>query len=387
MGKIKVGIIGVGGMGSGHAAIIRQLPNAELVAVCDVDPQALAQFKGFPSIRCFTDSEDFFAQSGVRAVLIATPHFFHHSLAVRALDSNMHVLVEKPIAVHKLLAQELVDGVARHPELICSAMFNQRTIPAHRKIKSLLDSGELGEIKRISWTITDWFRTQTYYDSGDWRASYRGEGGGVLLNQCPHQLDLLQWFFGMPQRISAHAYFGKYHDIEVEDEVTAFLEYPTGATGVFIASTGEAPGSNRLEINGDRGKLIFEKNEISFERTEKSVDEICRTSPKRFDAPECWHIKIPAGAGAECQHRNIIANFLAAIAGEAELIAPAVEGIRQLEIGNAMILSAWLGKAVELPLDVQTYAQMLEERIGKSRYRKRIVPIDANEDFSASFAK
>ena len=193
--------------------------------------------------------------------------------------------------------------------------------------------------------------------------------------------------FGMPQRISAHAYFGKYHDIEVEDEVTAFLEYPTGATGVFIASTGEAPGSNRLEINGDRGKLIFEKNEISFERTEKSVDEICRTSPKRFDAPECWHIKIPAGAGAECQHRNIIANFLAAIAGEAELIAPAVEGIRQLEIGNAMILSAWLGKAVELPLDVQTYAQMLEERIGKSRYRKRIVPIDANEDFSASFAK
>ena len=266
-------------------------------------------------------------------------------------------------------------------------MFCQRTIPAHQKIKQLLDTGEIGEIKRVNWIITDWFRTQSYYDSGDWRASYRGEGGGVLLNQCPHQLDLLQWFCGMPSKITAHAYCGKYHDIEVEDEVTAFMEYPNGATGVFIASTGEAPGTNRLEITGDRGKLLFEKGVITFERTESSVSQFCSNNPNRFAVPECWQITIPASASTAGQHKNIIVNFLDAIAGQADLTSPAVEGIRSLEIGNAMILSSWLGRPVELPMDADIYENMLKERIVVSRYVKKNIAKCSEEDFSDSFGK
>ena len=387
MNKIRLGIIGTGGIGSGHAAIIKTLSNAELTAVCDINPQALEQFKSEPQIKCFTDSETFFEQSNVDAVIISTPHFFHHTLAIRALEKNLHVLVEKPVSVHKNHAEALNAAIAAHPDLVCCAMFCQRTSMAHQKIKQLLDSGELGEIRRVNWIITDWFRTQSYYDSGDWRASYRGEGGGVLLNQCPHQLDLLQWFCGMPSKISAHIYCGKYHDIEVEDEVTAFMEYPNGATGVFIASTGEAPGTNRLEITGDRGKLLFEKGVITFERTESSVSEFCRNHPNRFAAPDCWQITIPANASPAGQHKNIIVNFLEAIANKATLTAPAVEGIRSLEIGNAMVLSSWLGKTLELPIDADLYEKMLEERIAVSRYTKKHIANCSNENFSASFGK
>ena len=387
MGKIRLGIIGTGGIGSGHAAIIKTLSNAELTAVCDINPQALEQFKDQPQIQCFSDSETFFEQSNADAVIISTPHFSHHILAIEALERNLHALVEKPVSVHKNHTAALNAAIAAHPGLVCCAMFCQRTIPAHQKIKQLLDTGEIGEIKRVNWIITDWFRTQSYYDSGDWRASYRGEGGGVLLNQCPHQLDLLQWFCGMPSKITAHAYCGKYHDIEVEDEVTAFMEYPNGATGVFIASTGEAPGTNRLEITGDRGKLLFEKGVITFERTESSVSQFCSNNPNRFAVPECWQITIPASASTAGQHKNIIVNFLDAIAGQADLTSPAVEGIRSLEIGNAMILSSWLGRPVELPMDADIYENMLEERIVVSRYVKKNIAKCSEEDFSASFGK
>ena len=207
MKKTKVGIIGTGGMGKVHAQVYGMIEDAQLTAVCDIDPEAMAPFRDNPSIRCFTDAEQMLSEGDVEAVSIVTPHYYHPELAIMALEHGKHVLVEKPIGVHKRQAEALLAAIERHPELVCTAMFCQRTIPAHQKIKQLIDSGELGQIKRFSWTITDWFRTQFYYDSGDWRASWRGEGGGVLLNQCPHQLDLLQWFFGMPSRVSAHIAF------------------------------------------------------------------------------------------------------------------------------------------------------------------------------------
>ncbi len=386
MNPVKIGMIGVGSMGSSHARTLETLPNAVITAVCDINPQALEQFNDRPAIARFTDAETFFRKADIDAVIIATPHFFHHLLAVQALEHGKHVLVEKPIAVHKALAETMLKAAAEHPELKFAAMFNQRTIPAHRKLKQLLEQGELGAIRRINWTITDWFRTQNYYDSSDWRASWRGEGGGVLLNQCPHQLDLLQWFFGMPEKIRATAYFGKYHDIEVEDEVTAILEYPDGMTGVFIASTGEVPGSNRLEVAADRGKLVFEKGVISFQRTEVSVAKFCAENKLRFTTPECWTIQIPVNTDRSGQHRNIIINFLEAIQQGAPLVAPAVEGIRGLEIGTAMLLSAWKQQPVSLPLNGAEFEEKLNRLITTSRYRKKAPAAElSQQDFNQSF--
>ncbi len=386
MDQVKIGIIGVGNMGSAHVVSIGQLANAKLTAICDINPEKLKRYNS-KEIQLFTDSKEFFRKADIDAVIVATPHYFHVPLAIEALKNKKHVIVEKPISVHKALAEELVKAAKKYPKLKLAAMFNQRTLPAHRKIKQLIDSGELGEIRRVNWIITDWFRSQAYYDSGDWRASWRGEGGGVLLNQCPHQLDLMQWFFGMPSKVSAVLTLGKYHDIEVEDDVTAVLEYPNGATGVFVATTGEAPGTNRLEIAAERGRLVFEEGKLRFKRNEIPTSKFCRETKTQFDRPETWDIEIPVNNDGSHQHRDIIENFCNAILKGTPLIAPATEGIRGLELGNAMLLSGLKKKTVELPIDAQAFAKIMDKLIAKSRYVKKTVTPSETVDFSKSFQK
>ncbi len=385
--KVKFGIIGIGNMGSAHVGFINAIANAELTAVCDINPEAFKRINDETRsrIETYTDSEEFFAKAEVDAVIVAVPHYSHPDLAIRAMECGKHVIVEKPIAVHKSEAERLIKEAAKYPELIKSAMFNQRTIPAHVKIKHLIDSGELGKINRVNWIITDWFRTQTYYDSGDWRASWRGEGGGVLLNQCPHQLDLMQWFFGMPEKVSAAVKFGKYHDIEVEDEVNAYLEYADGKVGNFIASTGEAPGTNRLEITAEKGRLVFEGGQIEFKRNEQETSEFCKTSKTSFGTPAVWNCSIPCADSKVPQHQVIIQNVANAILNGEKLLAPMEEGIRGLELGNSMLLSGWKNEPVTLPIDAEDYAKRLAELVKTSRYTKKTGTTASADDFSKSF--
>ena len=386
MDQVKIGIIGVGNMGSAHVVSIGQLANAKLTALCDINPEKLKRYDP-EKIQLFTDTKTFFKKADVDALIVATPHYFHVPLAIEALKNKKHVITEKPISVHKALAEELVKAAKKYPKLKLAAMFNQRTLPAHKKIKELIDSGELGEIRRVNWIITDWFRSQAYYDSGDWRASWRGEGGGVLLNQCPHQLDLMQWFFGMPNKVTATLTLGKYHDIEVEDDVTAVLEYPNGATGVFIATTGEAPGTNRLEIAAERGRLVYEDGKLNFKRNEIPTAKFCKETKTQFNRPDIWNVDIPVNNDGSHQHRDIIENFCNAILKGDALIAPATEGIRGLELGNAMLLSGLKKKPVELPMDAQEFAKIMDKLIAKSRYVKKAVAPSETVDFSKSFQK
>lgn len=389
MDKVKFGIIGIGNMGSAHVISVGQLKNCELTAVCDIDEDAFQRIapETREKLKSYTDAETFFAESGVDAVIIAVPHYSHPDLAIRAMECGKHIIVEKPIAVHKAEAERMLAAAAKYPQLKKSAMFNQRTIPAHQKIKQLIDSGELGAIRRVNWIITDWFRSQAYYDSGDWRASWRGEGGGVLINQCPHQLDLMQWFFGLPVKVRAEVKFGKFHDIEVEDEVNAYLEYENGATGNFIASTGEIPGTNRLEITAERGRLVYEGGKIEFKRNEVETSEFCKTTELKFGIPTVWDCSIPAAGSNATQHRDIIENVANAILNGKELAAPLEEGIRALELGNAMLLSGLKQETVSLPLDSAEFAGRLEQLIATSRYQKKAVKkvISTEAGFSDSF--
>lgn len=389
MGKLKIGVVGIGNMGSIHIKNIRELNNCQLKAVCDINTEALdrVQSSNAEQIACFTDYEQFLSKGQIDAVLIAVPHYDHPDMAIAAMKHGKHIIVEKPIAVHKQEAERLLGAAKEFPGLLKCAMFNQRTIPAHRKIKQLIDADELGDIRRINWIITDWFRTQLYYDSGDWRASWRGEGGGVLLNQCPHQLDLMQWFFGLPEKVRATVKLGKYHNIEVEDEVNAYLEYSNGATGNFIASTGEAPGTNRLEITAERGRLVLEHGKLEFLRNEVPASEFCRNASLKFSIPEYWKVEIPAAATNQNQHRDIVENFANAVLHNEKLIAPLEEGIRGLELGNAMLLSGFTNENVILPVNSSEYATRLRGLIANSRYRKKSAPQAANcdNDFSNSF--
>lgn len=365
-------------MGTGHVASMPRIKRAELTAVCDLDAAKLARY---PDLRHFSTSEEMIRSGEVDAILIATPHYFHTTIGIDAFENGIHVLSEKPISVHKADCERLI-AAAQKTNLKFGAMFNVRTDPRYQRIRSIVKSGELGEITRTSWLVTDWFRTETYYASGGWRATWRGEGGGVLLNQCPHNLDLLQWICGMPSKIRAFCGFGKYHNIEVEDAVTAYLEYPNGATGVFVTTTGEAPGTNRLEIVGDRGKLVFEHGKIHITRTEVSVQEFNRTSPQSFPSIPAWECDVPV-SGQGGQHAEVLQNFIDAILEDVPLIAPAIEGIHSVEFANAMLLSAWTDRTVDLPLDGAEYEAQLMERVATSKYEKTVV--EAQVDMANSF--
>jgi predicted dehydrogenase len=320
-------------------------------------------------------------------VVIATPHFAHTTISLEAFKRGIHVLTEKPVGVHVKDINKMIkaweEGKKVKKDLLFSAMFQQRTRGPAKKIKELLDAGELGKLFRTSWIITDWYRTQAYYNSGGWRATWEGEGGGVLMNQCPHQLDMYQWFVGCPDRVMGMFSLGKYHNIEVEDEVTAYFEYYNGMVGHFITSTGEAPGTNRLEIVGEQGKLIWEGSTLTFYRNRISVLDHLETAPGGFDKPECWTCDIPISeSGGE--HKLIIENFCDAIMGKADLIAPAAEGLNSIAINNAIMLSGFEKRMMTLPLDEDLFELRLKELIAGSTLKKTVVETIA-EDMSQSF--
>lgn len=374
MKEIRFGIIGVGGMGTTHIGFIQNIPRVKITALCDLDKAKVDALAAKYSAKAYYDGVRMMKSGDIDAVLIATPHYFHTPLAIEGFKSGVHVLSEKPIAVHKADAQKMIDAHKKNKKVLFSAMFQQRTLGIYRKLKQLLDAGEFGEVKRINWIITNWFRTQRYYDSGGWRATWGGEGGGVLLNQCPHNLDLLQWLFGMPSKVRAFCALGKYHDIEVEDDVTAYCEYPSGATGVFITSTGDFPGTNRLEITCDRGRVVVEDGKISFNRTEESVSEFCKTSDKMFDGPQTWNVEVPyQETGSAPAHQKIIENFVNAILDGSELLVHGEEGINSVELANAMIYSSMKDKTVTLPLDAGAYADLLKGLVKSSKFKKKEV--------------
>ncbi|MCG8502050.1 MAG: Gfo/Idh/MocA family oxidoreductase [Firmicutes bacterium] len=374
MDKVRIGIIGIGGMGTSHARnlVAGKVPGGELVAVCDTNPERLkyaTEHLG-DHIQTFDNADAFFAAKAVDAVLIATPHYDHPLLTIKALENDLHVLSEKPAGVYTKQVREMNEA-AEKSDKVFGIMYNQRTSPLYQKLKDLVDSGELGEIKRSNWIITSWYRSQSYYDSGGWRASWAGEGGGVLLNQDPHQLDLWQWICGVPKRVRAFCAFGKYHNIEVEDDVTAYVEYENGATGVFITSTGEAPGTNRFEVTGDRGKIVVEDEKLTFWRTRVGERQFNREYKGGFGAPECWKCDIPI-VGEKTEHVGIMTNWVEAILKGTKLLAPGVEGIRGLSISNAMHLSAWINDWVDLPIDEELFYEKLQERIKNSTYKKNV---------------
>lgn len=383
MKKLRMGVAGVGGMGGEHcrSLLAGKVPDCELAAICDVDPAALARF---PGVRAFSGGGEMFRSGEIDAVLIATPHYTHTGLGIAALEAGLHVLVEKPISVHKADCERLL-AAHRSRRQVFAAMFNQRTDPHYQKVRHLVRSGELGKIRRINWIITDWFRTEAYYASGGWRATWAGEGGGVLLNQCPHNLDLWQWIFGLPARVRGFCQLGRYHDIEVEDDVTAYLEYPDGATGVFIASTGEAPGTNRLELAAEQGRLVLEAGKLSYVRNEIPAGRFSRETDAKFSMPPAWLVDIPLGASRGEQHAGILKNFVNAILKGEKLLSPAAEGIRSVELGNAILMSSFLGETVRLPIDGAKYERVMKKLIATSKFKKKVVRKTADSDIAKSF--
>ena len=380
---VRIGLVGLGNMGKAHRASLRagKVKGLQLTAICDRRESLPEPVEGEAQ---FTEFDDMLKSGAIDAVLIATPHFFHTTMGIAALEAGLHVMVEKPLSVHKADCERLI-AAHKGGSQVFGAMFQLRTDPVYRQIKSLIEGGELGEIRRVLWDCTDWFRTETYYASGGWRATWKGEGGGVLLNQCPHNLDLYQWLIGMPQEVTGFCQFGRYHDIEVEDDVTAYFRYTSGLHTTFITSTGEAPGRNLLQITGERGILTLEGRTLRFLRNRTPMSEFSEESAAGFAKPECWSVEVPVEAGSS-SHNEVLQNFTNAILHGEPLIAPAAEGIRSIELANAILLSTWKGRTIQLPMDSAEYEVELTHRIATSTHVKkpRAVKI-SGDDFSKSF--
>ncbi len=371
MEKVKLGLIGLGNMGNGHAQNILagKTPEIVLAAVADRREarRAWAQ-ENLPDIPVFPEGSELIRSGLCDAVLIATPHYQHPVLAQEAFAQGLHVLCEKPAGVYTKAVREM-NAAADQSGKVFAIMFNQRTNCLYRKMREMVQGGALGRLKRVNWIITDWYRTQIYYDSGDWRATWAGEGGGVLLNQCPHQLDLLQWICGLPQRVQAFCHEGKWHDIEVEDDVTAYLEFPGGATGVFVTTTGDAPGTNRFEVTGTLGKLVCEDGALRFWQLKEDERDFCRASQEGFQKPECREVPVETD-GENPQHVGVLNAFAANILRGEPLVADGREGVNGLTLSNAMHLSSWLQKPVEIPFDEDLFLQELNRRRASSRKKE-----------------
>ena len=374
MNGVKVGIIGIGNMGSAHLRMITggNIPDMTVTAVCDIDTKKLNSARNtYPALRVFEDYTDLLKNSDTNAVIIAVPHPLHAKIAIEAFKYGKHVLVEKPLDITVSAAEDLC-AAAEKSGNVFAIMFNQRTNGLFRKAREIVKSGELGEIKRSVWIITNWYRTQSYYDSGSWRATWAGEGGGVLLNQAPHNLDLWQWICGMPSAVTAFCSVGKFHNIEVEDEATIYAEYENGATGVFITSTGDCPGTNRLEITGTRGKLVLENGILKLWKLNEDERDICRNSVEGFVEPETEYSEFTAEK--EEAHAGILKNFAGAILYGEELLSPGYDGINELTISNAAYLSEWTGnKKVTLPFDTAEFDRLLKEKQISSEIKEKIV--------------
>lgn len=386
--RVRLGIVGLGNMGRTHRQLILdgKVEGLEVAAVCGsaASLSALPEREGEAR---FTTVDDMIASGAIDALLCCTPHPQHAPIGIAALRAGLHVLMEKPLGVHKADCERLLAAHV-NPSQIFAAMFQVRTDPHYLELKKWLDSGETGQVRRILWDTTNWFRTERYYASGGWRATWKGEGGGVLLNQLPHNLDVFQWLFGKPEQITGFCQFGRYHQIEVEDDVTVYCRWSDGKHATIIASTGEAPGRNRLEVACERGHITVETGRLVWQKTAQPVRAFSESSEAAFAQPEVETIEVPID-GRGPGHVAILQNFTNAILHGEPLLCPAAEGIHSVEIANAALLSTWLGRPVDLPMDGALYEKMLTEKADASTFQKKeMAPSTASaDDFAKSYQR
>lgn len=364
MKKVRLGIIGIGGMGTNHANTLLQgaVHNMELTAVADVRQSRLDWAKeNLPSnIGIYSERKELIDSELCDAVLIATPHYYHPEFVIYAMQHGLHAISEKPAGVYTKQVRKM-NEIAKKSDKVFAIMFNQRTNSIYRKLHEMIQSGELGELKRMNWIITDWYRTQSYYDACSWKATWDGEGGGVLLNQCPHQLDLLQWLCGMPVRVRAFCHEAKWHNIEVEDDVSAYMEFENGATGVFVTTTADAPGTNRLELTFEKGKIVCEDGQLVFDKLFVNERKFCMNEKEGFKKPDMERVVVETDGKNE-QHVGVLKAFADKILNGGDLVADGIEGIKALTLSNAMHLSSWLDKTIELPFDEELFLSELNKR-------------------------
>mgnify|MGYP006352955009 FL=1 len=380
--KVKLGIIGYGAEGGMYAGFFknndeRLNDNIELAAVCDNDPAKKAKVaEDFPGLPFFDNYLDLLESGIVNAIVTTVPHYDHCVMGIAALERGIHLLGEKPAGVYTKDVERLIETSKKHPETTFAIFFNQRTNPLYRRVKQLMDEKAIGDLQRATWIITTWWRPQGYYNQSAWRATWGGEGGGVLVNQAPHQLDLLQCICGKPEKVYAKLQYGAGRDIVVENEVNALLDFGNGATGSFITCTNDIVGTDRFEIFGTKGKIIVEDSkklivkqltapeaELSENMDMQDVMRLFMGQVNMEDYVKVTEEEFVTPQGL--QHISVLNNFADHIVNGEPLLANGEEGINGVTLANAMHLSSWLDKEVDYNVDGDLYLAELNKRIAE----------------------
>lgn len=371
MEKVRMGVVGVGGMGGGHCKFCKEIKEIELTAVCDNDKVIADKVGAEHGVKAYTDYREMVDSGDIDAVIVATPHYFHPPISIYAMKKGLHVLSEKPIAVTVRDADAMIK-TAKKTRRVFAVMFQYRSMPVYRTARKLIDDGKLGKIYR-TLIIMSWYRTQAYYGSASWRATWRGEGGGVLMNQAPHLMDIFTWLGGVPSKVKG-VVMTRRHKIEVEDESCALLEYPNGATGYIFASVNEVPNEERIEIAGEKGKIIIDsrgEKMLQFASLKNPIQDFTVKSDSMWGGPQAvWKdVKVPEKKSG---HAVIIRNFARSILFGEKLLAPGKEAIGALELSNAMILSGKTGKEVKIPVSRKAYDDLLKQLCRKYSGKKKL---------------
>ena len=380
-GSIRIGVVGLGNIAQQHIKNVLEghVRHAKLTAICSRSESDYTRSLG---VAHFTDYRELIASRLCDAVVVATPTYSHLDVGAAVLDAGLHLMMEKPMGLSIAEGEELV-ARANRSGAVAALMLNQRADPLFLRMREIVVSGDLGDLIRVNWTMTNWFRPEVYFQVSDWRATWRGEGGGVLVNQCIHNLDILQWICGMPSSLRAFCRFGRFHDVEVEDDVTAYLEYDNGATGIFVGSTGEAPGNNRFEIIGDSGSLVFDGKTLTVSRNEVSTAQFNRETREMFGMPGSSSEPLSIDRAVN-QHAILLSNFVESIRNDESLIAPLDDGLSSLAIANGMLMSTWTDSKVDFPIDAVEYSRLLQQKIESSVLRTK-AQVEVNIDMSSSY--
>jgi predicted dehydrogenase len=355
LNKVRFGIVGVGGMGSGHASTMKNIEEVQLTAVSDVDRKVCDRVASEYGVKGFTDYEDLVDSGLVDAIIVATPHYFHPPVSIYAMKRKIHVLSEKPIAVTVKEADEMV-AAAKANKVKFAVMYQTRSTPEYQAARKLVNEGRLGAIYR-TMCVDSGFRSQAYYDSAAWRGTWKGEGGGVLINQAPHKIDVFMSLGGLPSKVLAWTNTRR-HKIEVEDEASALLSYKNGAIGYYHTSTTEYPNTEYLELCGEKGKLVMYGDKVRFWELEKPLQEFSDTTPQMWDQPNAQEVEVKLEK-RESGHGAIIRNLARSILYDEPLLSPGEEGLMSVEFINATIMSGKLGKPVKIPVDRKTYTAFI----------------------------
>lgn len=353
-------LVGVGATVLGMHRPAFSLPTTQLVGVTDVNAALAEQRAEELGCPAFPDYPSMLSATRPDVVVIMTPHPFHAEIAIAALEAGCHVLCEKPMAVHVGEADAMIAAAERAGRLLAvSLQFRHR--PEIVAAKQIVDAGGLGELQRVD-VLACWTRANRYYQQMPWRGTWKGEGGGVLMNQAPHNLDLACYLAGPPSRVVAWTRT-RLQPIEAEDTAHAMLSWPGGAMGTIHASTAEADTGDRIELLGTGGRLLVTPGHLTYERFSPDLRQHVQETEILWGGPEAQSVPVDLPPG-EADHAAVYRDLHDAILHGTPLRSDGVQGRLSLELANAITLSSQRDVAVSLPLDRTAYAELLAELRG-----------------------